>query len=84
MKMKLAKDLLYTRNNRHLDIARLSALLSILAFWGAVLWQVGEAHSFDPMAVGGGCAAIMAGAAGWIYARQKKEDEDAAASDEGA
>lgn len=71
--MKLVKDLLYNRNNEHLDIARLSSALSILAFWGAVLWSIGSSGGFDPMAVGGGCAAIMAGAAGWIYARQRQE-----------
>ena len=71
--MKLLKDLLYDRGNQSLDIARLSAFGSLIAFWTGVfilLWQRG---GFDPVAVGTGCAALMAGSAGWIFARQTKE-----------
>lgn len=74
--MKLVKDLLYGKGNVSLDIARLSSAFSILCFWGAVLWTQYNGKDFDAMAVGGGCAAIMAGAAGWIYARQKQEVSD--------
>lgn len=75
--MKLVKDLLYDRGNQSLDIARLSALGSMVAFWTGVfilLWQRG---GFDPVAVGTGCAALMAGSAGWIFARQKHEAKKA-------
>lgn len=74
--MKLLKDLLYDRTNQHLDVSRLSVFLSVLAFWAACGMQVYQDPSaFDPMAVGGGIAAVFAGGAGWIYARQKYEKE---------
>jgi hypothetical protein len=71
--MKLIKDLLYTKGNAALDIARLASLFSILAFWGGVFWLLYLKGTFSPTETGAGCAAIMAGAAGWIYARQKQE-----------
>ncbi len=71
--MKLLKDLLYTRNNVSLDIARLSSLVSVLAYWGGVFWTLVSTGAFDPVAVGGGCAALFAGAAGWIHFRQRHE-----------
>lgn len=70
--MRLFKDLLYSKNNQFLDIARVSAAVSVLAFWGCVITMVVKGE-FDPIAVGGGCAAIFTGAGGWIYARQKQE-----------
>jgi len=69
----LLKDLLYTRNNVSLDIARLSSLLSVLLFWGGVFATIFKGGGFNPVEVGTGCAAIMAGAAGWIHMRQKQE-----------
>lgn len=71
--MSIIKDLLYNKGNTALDIARLSSFISVICFWGGVLWLLGSKGTFDPVAVGGGCAAIFAGAAGWIYARQAKE-----------
>ena len=71
--MKIIKDLLYDKGNQALDIARLSAGFSILCFWGGVLWHAHKHGEFDPVAVGAGCAAIMAGSAGWIHFRQKHE-----------
>lgn len=74
--MKLLKDLLYARGNSHLDIARLSSLVSIIAFWSGVLWLLHLKGEFSPTEVGAGCAAIMAGAAGWIHFRQKNEGDN--------
>ena len=71
--MSIIKDLLYNKNNANLDIARLSSFVSVICFWGCVFWFLGLKGQFDPVAVGGGCAAIFASAAGWIYARQAKE-----------
>lgn len=71
--MSLLKDLLYTRNNVSLDIARLSAAVSVGSFWGCVVWAIHRGGAFDPVATGTGCAAIFAGAAGWIHMRQKQE-----------
>lgn len=73
--MKIIKDLLYTKNNQSLDISRLSVFLSVLAFWGSVFTHQYQKQEFDPVAIGTGIAAIFAGGAGWIYARQKYEKE---------
>lgn len=69
----LLKDLLFTRNNASLDIARLSAAVSVVAFWAAVGWTVYRTGQFDPVQVGTGCAAIFAASAAWIHFRQKHE-----------
>jgi hypothetical protein len=74
--MKLVKDLLYTKGNAALDIARLSAFVSVICFWGGVFWSLARGGEFEPVAVGTGCAAIFAGAAGWIHFRQKQEGSD--------
>ena len=74
--MKILKDLLYNGGNKSLDIARLSAFLSVLSFWGGVFYSIYQGGEFDPMNVGTGCAAIFAGAAGWIYYRQKHETNE--------
>ncbi|MCJ2182479.1 hypothetical protein MTR62_07200 [Novosphingobium sp. 1949] len=71
--MKLIKDLLYTRDNAALDISRMASLGSVLAFWTGVFWLLAREGQFDPVGVGTGCAAIFAGAAGWIHFRQKHE-----------
>lgn len=71
--MSILKDLLYTKGNNALDIARLSSGFSILCFWGGVFWLLYKNGQFSPTEVGAGCAAIMAGAAGWIHFRQKHE-----------
>lgn len=71
--MKILKDLLYNRGNQSLDIARLSSLISVLAFWGGVFWLLWQKGEFDPVQTGTGIAAVFAGAGGWIFARQKYE-----------
>lgn len=74
--MKLAKDLTYTTGNGGLDIARVSSVLAVLTFLGLSINYYGvEGAAFDPIQFGGGVAALFAGCAGWIYARQKWEVE---------
>ncbi|MEP9402054.1 hypothetical protein [Sphingomonas sp. VNH70] len=69
----LLKDLLYTRNNVSLDISRLSALLSVVLFWIGTGWKLVVHGDFDPIATGGGIAAIFAASAAWIHFRQRHE-----------
>ena len=71
--MKLVKDLLYTRDNKHLDVARLSALLGVLGFLGATAYSLHLGGKWEPTVWGTGWAALCAGNAGWIYARQQQE-----------
>lgn len=72
--MSLIKDLLYSKGNSFLDIARLSAAASVLAFWGMVIWHHARTGEWDPVTAGTGIAAIFAGGAGWIHLRQKQEE----------
>lgn len=74
--MSILKDLLYNKNNTNLDISRVCSLGSVVSFWGGVFWLLATKGEFDPVAVGGGCAAIFAGAAGWIHFRQKHEGSE--------
>lgn len=69
--MKFVKDLLYTKGNQALDISRVCSLGSVVAFWAGVF--MGKITG-DALAIGGGCAAIMGGAAAWIHFRQKHEE----------
>lgn len=71
--MKLIKDLLYNRGNSSLDIARLSAFLGVLGFLGGTGYSIHLGGVFEPTAWGTGWAALCAGNAAWIYARQTQE-----------
>lgn len=72
--MKLAKDLLYDKDNKHLDIARFSALLSVLGYIGVTVYAITKGTIvFDPFEWGSGWAAICGGNAAWIFARQRYE-----------
>lgn len=73
---KLIKDLLYTKGNAALDISRAASLLGVLTFLGAALSHVWLNRVFDPVAFGTGWTALCAGCGGWIYARQKYEQDD--------
>ena len=74
------KDLLYTTNNKGLDIARLMSLLGCLIFFGLSIWYYGvKENAFDPSEWGLGLAGVFAACAGWIFARQKWEVEMARA-----
>jgi len=69
--MSLIKDLLYTKGNAALDITRVSVLFTVLAFWGGVFYHTYQSKEFDPLAVGGGIAAIFGAAGGWMHFRDK-------------
>jgi hypothetical protein len=71
--MKLLKDLLYTRGNVSLDIARLCTLISVLAYWAGVFITLYRTGRFEPVSVGAGCAGIFGAAAAWIHVRQRHE-----------
>jgi hypothetical protein len=71
--MNLLKDLLYTKGNLALDIARTSAMLGVLTFLGLVLWQKWTGEHVDLIAFGTGWGLLCSGNAAWIYARQTKE-----------
>jgi hypothetical protein len=77
--VKWLKDLLYNKDNAALDISRACSLVTVLVFLGLAIYSMDK---FEPVAFGGGAAALFAGCAGWIFARQKFESgggNDAAA-----
>lgn len=73
--MTIVKDLLYNNENKHLDIARLSALLSVFSYLGMSIYFViaNGGVEFDFFEWAGGWAALCGGNAAWIYARQRIE-----------
>lgn len=71
------KDLLYTRNNKSLDIARVSCFLAVLGFIGLSIADFVFQLKFDPMLYGTGFAAMAGGSAGWMHFRAKAENDDA-------
>lgn len=72
--MKLLKDLLYSKGNEALDIARLSAAVATIAYWAGVFVLQYQTGKFDPVEVGTGWGLVAAGNGGWIFARQAKEE----------
>jgi hypothetical protein len=71
------KDLLYTKNNKHLDIARVTCFLGGLTFFGLSIADFVFQLQFDPMLYGTGFAAFAGGSAGWMHFRAKAEQDDA-------
>lgn len=73
--MKLLKDLLYSRGNQALDIARICSLMAVLTFCGSAIYMVVSKGEIDLLALGTGWATMAGGCAAWIFARQKYEAE---------
>ena len=74
--MGIVKDLLYTRDNEALDIARMAAFLSVVAYLGMSIYSVAtmqDVSQFDFFEWASGWAAVCGGNAAWIYARQRIE-----------
>lgn len=71
--MTIIKDLLYNRDNQHLEIARLCSFMAVVGFLvltGFLVYN-GEAPSLSEYGIGWG--GVAGGSAGWIYMRQKVE-----------
>lgn len=71
--MKLVKDLLYTRNNRSLDIARVTCLTGGLTLFGLTIAKFVMTREFSPIEFGTAFAAFAGGAAGWMHFRDKDQ-----------
>jgi len=71
--VKIIKDLLYSKDNGALEIARLSSFLAVLTFLGATVMFVYKGGDLDFTEWGAGWAAMTAGSAAWIFARQRYE-----------
>ena len=70
--MNILKDLFYTKDNQALDISRVCSALLVGVF---LYLAIHNRDKFDPVAYGTGGAAVFAGCAGWIFARQKYEHQ---------
>lgn len=71
--MKPVKDLLYTKGNKALDIARVVCMMGGFTFFGLSIADFVFQREFDPMLFGTGFAAFAGGAAGWMHFRSKAE-----------
>lgn len=69
----LLKDLLFTKGNVAMDVARTCIFGSVLLYWGAVYYQMVEKNIFDPVQVAIGLASIFSASAAWLHFRQKQE-----------
>lgn len=73
--MKLLKDLLYTKGNQALDIARVTCLAGGFTLFGLTIAKFVMTREFDPIEFGTAFAAFAGGAAGWMHFRAKQESE---------
>lgn len=68
------KDLLYTEDNKNLDISRFCSMVANLAYWVVAGYNIFESKQpIDLLQLGTGWAAIAGGSAAWIFARQTQE-----------
>jgi hypothetical protein len=73
---RLLKDSLTGLDGKTFDAWRLSALLALLALIVNASYATWQSHSFSAVDFGGGCAALLGGAAWGI--RQKQDTEPGA------
>ena len=82
--MGVVRDLTHTGDNKNVDIARVSALLSVLAYVGGTAYALAmDLWVFDPAQWGMGWATLAGGNAAWIFARQRYEARIAFSPTEG-
>lgn len=73
---KFLKDLLYNKGNENLDIARFCSLFANIAYWIAAAYVINKGTgTIGLVELGGGWAAVAAGSASWILARQIQENK---------
>ncbi|HEY8593324.1 MAG TPA: hypothetical protein VIL42_10745 [Sphingomicrobium sp.] len=79
--MKLLRDLFMGVGNEHWDIGRIGGALSVLAMFGGAGWNIslGLPIELGPTGFGGGLAAVLGGAAAWIYAKDRARAENTVA-----
>lgn len=72
------KDLFYGPGNEAADLGRIGGALAVLAMFGAAGWNValGLPIELGPTGFGGGLAAVLGGAAAWIYAKDRAKAEN--------
>jgi hypothetical protein len=75
--MKFLRDLFMGIGNDHWDIGRIGGGLAVLSMFAAAGWNVmlGLPIELGPTGFGGGLAAVLGGAAAWIYAKDRARAE---------
>lgn len=79
--MKFVRDLFMNVGNANWDLGRIGAAFSVLMMFAAALWNVllGLPIELGPTGLGGGLAAVLGGAAAWIYAKDRARAENTVA-----
>lgn len=79
--MKFLRDLFMGVGNANWDIGRIGGGLAVLAMFAAAGWNVslGLPIELGPTGFGGGLAAVLGGAAAWIYAKDRAKAENTVA-----
>lgn len=79
--MKFLRDLFMGVGNQNWDIGRIGGGLAVLAMFAAAGWNValGLPLELGPTGFGGGLAAVLGGAAAWIYAKDRAKAENTVA-----
>lgn len=75
------KDLFYGVGNQAADLGRIGGALAVLSMFGAAGWNIylGLPIELGPTGFGGGLAAVLGGAAAWIYAKDRAKSESVVA-----
>jgi len=78
---KFLRDLFYGPGNESADLGRIGGALAVLSMFAAAGWNVslGLPIELGPTGFGGGLAAVLGGAAAWIYAKDRAKAENTVA-----
>lgn len=79
--MKFLRDLFMNVGNANWDLGRIGAAFAVLMMFAAAVWNVllGLPIELGPTGLGGGLAAVLGGAAAWIYAKDRARAENTVA-----
>ena len=72
--MTIFKDLLYDKENNHLDISRVCSLFAVIGFLALSFYLTYTNNAPTLTEYGIGWGGVAAGSAGWIYMRQRIEN----------
>ncbi len=80
--MKFLRDLFMGVGNANWDIGRIGGALAVLSMFLAAGWNIalGLPIELGPTGFGGGLAAVLGGAAAWVYAKDRAKAENVVAN----
>lgn len=77
--MKFIRDLFMGVGNQNWDIGRIGGALAVLSMMAAEVWNITLGLPIDLDKFGVGMAAVLGGAAAWIYAKDRAKAENVVA-----